>query len=58
MLWKIPLGYEILKSGSLHGHWNFSVFLTSLKYMAMIKLNRAVNLQIQIAQMAVSGWKY
>ena len=44
MLWKIPLGYEILKSCSSQGHWNFSVFLISLKYMAMIKFTRAVDL--------------
>ena len=30
-----------------------SVLLTLLKYMAMIKFNRAIYLQIQIAQMAV-----
>ena len=30
-----------------------SVFLTLLKYKAMIKFNRAIYLQIQIAQMAV-----
>ena len=39
MLWKIPVGYETLN-------------LLSLKYIAMIKLNRAIDLQIQIAQMA------
>ena len=33
MLWKIPVGYETLKSCSPHGHWNFSVFLISLKYI-------------------------
>ena len=26
MLWKIPLGYGILKSRSPHGYWNFPVF--------------------------------
>ena len=53
MLWKIPLGYGILESCSPHGHWNFSVFSILLKYMAMTKFNRATDLQIQIAQMAV-----
>ena len=35
MLWKIPLGYAILKSCSPHGCWNFSAFSILLKYMAM-----------------------
>ena len=53
MLWKIPLGYEILNSCSPHGHWNFSVFLILLIYMAMMKFIWAIYLQIQIGQMAV-----
>ena len=53
MLQKIPLGYEILDFCSPHGHWNFSVFLILLIYMAAMKFNQAIYLQIQMAQMTV-----
>ena len=49
---KIPLGYDILKSCSPYGHWNFSVFLISLKYMATMKFYRAIDLQIWLTQMS------
>ena len=52
MLWKIPRGYEILKSSSPHGYWNFSDFSIPYKYMPLTNLSRAVDFQIQIAQMA------
>ena len=53
MLQKIPLGYGILKYCSPQGYWNFSDFSISLKDIAMIKFDRAADLQIQIARMAV-----
>ena len=42
-----------LKLFSPRDYWNFSVFSILLKYMATTKFNRAIDLQIQIAQMAV-----
>ena len=51
MLWKIPLGYGILKSYSPDGFLNFSVF-NSIEIYGPTNFNRAVDLQIQIAQMA------
>ena len=53
ILWKILLGFGILKSCSPHGYWNFSVFSIVLKYMAPTNFNRAVDLKIQIDQSAV-----
>ena len=53
MLWKIPLGYKMSRSHSPHGYWDFPVFSISLKYMASTKFTRAIDLQIQIARIAV-----
>ena len=44
MLWKILLGYGILKSCSPHGYSNFENMAT--------RFNRAIDLQIRNAQMA------
>ena len=52
MLWKIPLGYGILNLVA-HMAIEISQFFVSLKYMATTKFNRAVDLQIGIARMAV-----
>ena len=53
MLWKIPLGYGILNLVAHMAIETSQFFSIWLKYMATIKFNQAIDLQIWIAQMAV-----
>ena len=52
MLWKIPLGYGILKSCNPNGYWNFSFFYI-IELYGHEKFQSGIDPRIQKAQMAV-----